>query len=75
MCTLSLNCRYHLLYNLGVQMLHDGRPLVAFDCLIESVQVYHTNPRLWLRLAECCIMAYQMVKIHLIYRSSKNLMT
>lgn len=59
-CTLSLNCRYHLLYNLGVQMLHNGRPLVAFDCLIESVQVYHTNPRLWLRLAECCIMAYQM---------------
>ena len=60
LCTLSLNCRYHLLYNLGVQMLHDGRPLVAFECLIESVQVYQSNPRLWLRLAECCIMAYQM---------------
>ena len=62
LCTLSLNCRYHLLYNLGVQMLHDGRPLVAFDCLIESVQVYQSNPRLWLRLAECCIMAHQMVR-------------
>ncbi|XP_028392789.1 CCR4-NOT transcription complex subunit 10-like [Dendronephthya gigantea] len=60
LCTLSLNCRYHLLYNLGVQMLHDGRPLLAFDCLIESVQVYQSNPRLWLRLAECCIMAYHM---------------
>lgn len=61
MCTLSVNSRHHLLYNLGVQMLHDCRPLLAFDCLIESVQVYQSNPRLWLRLAECCVLAHQMV--------------
>ncbi|XP_046842122.1 CCR4-NOT transcription complex subunit 10-like [Xenia sp. Carnegie-2017] len=60
MCTLSVNSRHHLLYNLGVQMLHDCRPLLAFDCLIESVQVYQSNPRLWLRLAECCVLAHQM---------------
>ncbi|PIK61951.1 putative CCR4-NOT transcription complex subunit 10 [Apostichopus japonicus] len=50
---------YELLYNAGIQLLHAGRPLAAFDSLIETVQVYSTNPRLWLRLAECCIAAHQ----------------
>ncbi|KAK7816853.1 hypothetical protein U0070_021650 [Myodes glareolus] len=57
MCTLLSNKRYELLYNCGIQLLHIGRPLAAFECLIEAVQVYHANPRLWLRLAECCIAA------------------
>ncbi|XP_069068085.1 CCR4-NOT transcription complex subunit 10 isoform X2 [Pleurodeles waltl] len=57
MCTLLTNKRYELLYNCGIQLLHVGRPLAAFECLIEAVQVYHSNPRLWLRLAECCIAA------------------
>ncbi|XP_064410973.1 CCR4-NOT transcription complex subunit 10 isoform X1 [Latimeria chalumnae] len=57
MCTLLTNKRYELLYNCGIQLLHLGRPLAAFECLIEAVQVYHSNPRLWLRLAECCIAA------------------
>nr|XP_037858892.1 CCR4-NOT transcription complex subunit 10 isoform X4 [Chlorocebus sabaeus] len=57
MCTLLTNKRYELLYNCGIQLLHIGRPLAAFECLIEAVQVYHANPRLWLRLAECCIAA------------------
>uniref|UniRef100_A0A0B6ZK74 CCR4-NOT transcription complex subunit 10 n=1 Tax=Arion vulgaris TaxID=1028688 RepID=A0A0B6ZK74_9EUPU len=50
---------YLLLYNLGVLQLHSKRPSAAFDCLVECVQVYHRNPRLWLRLAECCIMHYR----------------
>ncbi|XP_030637668.1 CCR4-NOT transcription complex subunit 10 [Chanos chanos] len=57
MCALLANKRYELLYNCGIQLLHIGRPLAAFECLIEAVQVYHSNPRLWLRLAECCIAA------------------
>ncbi|XP_057690435.1 CCR4-NOT transcription complex subunit 10 isoform X1 [Corythoichthys intestinalis] len=57
MCALLANKRYELLYNCGIQLLHIGRPLAAFECLIEAVQVYHSNPRLWLRLAECCISA------------------
>ncbi|XP_068260813.1 CCR4-NOT transcription complex subunit 10 isoform X2 [Nyctibius grandis] len=57
MCTLLTNKRYELLYNCGIQLLHIGRPLAAFECLIEAVQVYHSNPRLWLRIAECCIAA------------------
>ncbi|XP_065837221.1 CCR4-NOT transcription complex subunit 10-like [Oscarella lobularis] len=56
---LGLNRRYELLYNLGSQLLHCGDPVEAFDCLLEAVQVFHTNSRLWLRLAECCIRAIQ----------------
>ncbi|XP_013383566.1 CCR4-NOT transcription complex subunit 10 [Lingula anatina] len=54
---LSVSKHYELLYNMGLQLLHCGKPSAAFDCLIEVVQVYQTNPRLWLRLAECCVMA------------------
>ncbi|XP_076004653.1 CCR4-NOT transcription complex subunit 10 isoform X2 [Genypterus blacodes] len=57
MCALQANKHYELLYNCGIQLLHIGRPLAAFECLMEAVQVYHSNPRLWLRLAECCISA------------------
>uniref|UniRef100_A0A9J7Y440 CCR4-NOT transcription complex subunit 10 n=1 Tax=Cyprinus carpio carpio TaxID=630221 RepID=A0A9J7Y440_CYPCA len=45
------------LRNCYFALLHIGRPLAAFECLMEAVQVYHSNPRLWLRLAECCITA------------------
>ncbi|KAJ9588355.1 hypothetical protein L9F63_018281 [Diploptera punctata] len=57
--TLGSNKNYELMYNLGVTLLHAGRPIQAFDCLTEAVQVYHMNPRLWLRLAECCVMAHK----------------
>jgi len=59
--TLGSNKSYELMYNLGVSLLHAGRPIQAFDCLTEAVQVYHMNPRLWLRLAECCVMAHKAV--------------
>ncbi|XP_043219296.1 CCR4-NOT transcription complex subunit 10-like [Amphibalanus amphitrite] len=53
---------YELVYNAGIAFLHAGRPKQAFDCLTEAIQVYHTNPRLWLRLAECCILAHRQEK-------------
>uniref|UniRef100_A0A2R5L5U8 CCR4-NOT transcription complex subunit 10 n=1 Tax=Ornithodoros turicata TaxID=34597 RepID=A0A2R5L5U8_9ACAR len=46
---------YQLLYNLGLQNLYAGNYTSAFDCLIEAVRFYSTNPRLWLRIAECCV--------------------
>ncbi|CAK9295458.1 unnamed protein product [Gordionus sp. m RMFG-2023] len=49
--------RHELLHNLGIHLLHAKKPLPAFDCLIEIIQVYHCNPRIWLRLSECCIVA------------------
>ncbi|XP_052063394.1 CCR4-NOT transcription complex subunit 10-like [Mytilus californianus] len=54
--SIGMSRHYELLYNMGIQMLHCGKPVAAFDCLVEAVQVFRTNPRLWLRLAECCIM-------------------
>ena len=61
LAVLGVNCRHILLYNLAVQQLHAGHPLAAFDSLLEVVQVYHTNPRLWLRLAESCMAAHYKV--------------
>lgn len=60
--SLGYSRHYELLYNAGLALLHAGCPRRAFDCLIEAIQVYHTNPRLWLRLAECCIMTYRQEK-------------
>lgn len=58
MSVLGVNCRHILLYNLGLQQLYGGQPLAAFDSLLEVVQVFHGNPRLWLRLAEACIASH-----------------
>ena len=63
---LGVNCRHVLLYNLGLQQLFAGHPLAAFDSLLEVVQVYHANPRLWLRLAEACIAVH--IKVCIICR-------
>lgn len=52
------------MFNLGINLLHARKPEEAFDCLIEAVQTYHMNPRLWLRLAECCIMTHKKVNRH-----------
>ncbi|XP_052230090.1 CCR4-NOT transcription complex subunit 10-like isoform X2 [Dreissena polymorpha] len=56
---LGMSRHFELMYNMGIQLLHCGKALPAFECLIEAVQIYHINPHLWLRLAECCIMAYR----------------
>ena len=58
---LGMNCRHIILYNLGLQQLYGGQPLAAFDSFLIPVQVYHANPRLWLRLAEACIAAHAQV--------------
>ncbi|XP_037088706.1 CCR4-NOT transcription complex subunit 10-B-like [Pollicipes pollicipes] len=57
--TIGGSRHYEIVYNMGLASLHAGRPKRAFDCLTEAIQVYHTNPRLWLRLAECCVMAHR----------------
>ncbi|GAB0100625.1 CCR4-NOT transcription complex subunit 10 [Sergentomyia squamirostris] len=48
-----------ILYNLGVSLLHLQRPKEAFECLIVPLNYHHNNPRLWLRIAEACIMLHQ----------------
>lgn len=56
---LGSNHNLEIKYNLGLALLHCGEPSEAFDLLVDAVRVYHMNPRLWLRVAECCIMVYK----------------
>ncbi|XP_031625291.1 CCR4-NOT transcription complex subunit 10 [Contarinia nasturtii] len=48
-----------ILYNLGIAMLHLQRPKEAFECFLVPLNYYHNNPKLWLRLAEACIMVHK----------------
>lgn len=51
--------RQDILYNLGISLLYLQRPKDAFDCLLVPLNIYHKNPKLWLRLAEACIMVHK----------------
>lgn len=51
--------RTEILYNLGLALLHLERPKHAFECFLVPLQSYQNNPRLWLRLAESCIMVHR----------------
>lgn len=63
---LGRNKHYELMYSLGVSFLYTGQALKAFDCFIEAVQQLHNNSRLWLRMAECCIVCHKPVSILLV---------
>ncbi|TPP64930.1 hypothetical protein FGIG_01746 [Fasciola gigantica] len=51
----SLSAHHTLLHNFGLQLLFVRKPSVAFATLLQLVHTYPRNPRLWFRLAECCI--------------------
>ncbi|XP_026830307.1 CCR4-NOT transcription complex subunit 10 isoform X3 [Ooceraea biroi] len=53
------NKHYELMYSLGVSLLHAGQISKAFDCFTEAAQRLHNNPKLWLRMAECCIYSHK----------------
>lgn len=69
---MSASRRPHILYNLGISMLHLERPQEAFDCLLVPLNYHHNNPRLWLRVAEACIM---MHRINVKNETNHNLLT
>lgn len=46
-------------YNCGVQYLSCGKPIPAARCFIKASLVFYNRPLLWLRLAECCLMALE----------------
>lgn len=50
-----LDRRAEMSYNAGLQMLMCDRPVCAYKCFEQCVSVFRTWPRLWLRIAECCI--------------------
>ncbi|XP_011202640.2 CCR4-NOT transcription complex subunit 10 [Bactrocera dorsalis] len=49
-----------ILYNLGIAMLHLRRPKEAYNCFFVPLKSYHSNPRLWFRISEACIMDHEM---------------
>lgn len=49
-----------ILFNLGLSKLYLKKPKEAFDCLLLSLRIYNNNPRLWLRVAEACIMHHKL---------------
>ncbi|XP_048509069.1 CCR4-NOT transcription complex subunit 10 isoform X2 [Athalia rosae] len=57
--TIGGNRHYELMYSLGVSLLHAGRAAQAFECFTEAAQQLHNSPRLWLRMAECCIYCHK----------------
>lgn len=57
--TLGGNKHYELMYSLGVSKLHAGKISIAFECFTEAAQMLHNNPKVWLRMAECCIYNYK----------------
>lgn len=60
---LGKNKHYEIMYSLGVSLLYSGQATKAFDCFIEAAQQLHNNPRLWLRMAECCILCHNSVSL------------
>lgn len=61
--TLGSNKHYELMYSLGVSLLYAGQASKAFDCFTEAAQRFHNHPKLWLRMAECCIFCYKQVNL------------
>jgi len=50
-----LDRRAEIAYNAGLQLLMVEQPSRAYACFEQCAPVFRTWPRLWIRLAECCI--------------------
>ncbi|KAK9282014.1 hypothetical protein L1049_004925 [Liquidambar formosana] len=48
-----------IVYNCGLQYLACGRPTVAARCFQKASLILHSRPLLWLRMAECCLLALE----------------
>lgn len=57
--TFSQDNSFHMVYNCGVQYLACGKPILAARCFQKASLVFYNWPLLWLRLAECCLMALE----------------
>ncbi|XP_058107312.1 uncharacterized protein LOC131250930 isoform X2 [Magnolia sinica] len=48
-----------IVYNCGLQYLSCGKPIIAARCFHKAGPVFYNRPLLWLRLAECCLLALE----------------
>ncbi|XP_057968506.1 uncharacterized protein LOC131157997 [Malania oleifera] len=49
-----------IIYNCGIQYLACGKPILAARCFQKASMIFFNRPLLWLRVAECCLMAHEM---------------
>ena len=54
-----LDRRAEITFNVGLQFLLTGRSSQASKCFEQCVPVFRNWPRLWIRIAECCIELYR----------------
>ncbi|XP_075517684.1 uncharacterized protein LOC142552008 [Primulina tabacum] len=57
--TLSQDKSLLITYNCGVCSLTCGRPFHAARCFQTASLIFYNQPLLWLRIAECCLMALE----------------
>ncbi|KAF9615214.1 hypothetical protein IFM89_022476 [Coptis chinensis] len=48
-----------IVYNCGLQYLICGRPIIAARCFQKAGLLFYNRPLLWLRIAECCLLALE----------------
>lgn len=51
-----------ILYNNGIQFLHQQKYVVAFRCFYQVSKCYTNRPKVWLRMGECCLAVYAQEK-------------
>ncbi|XWS17105.1 hypothetical protein CRYUN_Cryun33cG0039300 [Craigia yunnanensis] len=57
--TFSQDKSLFITYNCGLQYLACGKPILAARCFQKASLIFYKRPLLWLRLAECCLMAVE----------------
>ncbi|TYH12425.1 hypothetical protein ES288_A06G066100v1 [Gossypium darwinii] len=57
--TFSQDKSLFITYNCGLQYLACGKPILAARCFQKASSIFYKRPHLWLRLAECCLMAVE----------------
>lgn len=57
--TFSQDNSLRITYNCGVQYLACGKPILAARCFHKASLVFNRRPLLWLRIAECCLVALE----------------
>lgn len=57
--TFSQDKSLEIIYNCGVQYLACGKPILAARCFHKASLIFCRRPLLWLRIAECCLVAVE----------------
>ncbi|VDN21724.1 unnamed protein product [Gongylonema pulchrum] len=65
--TIPKNC---LIYHVALTQLHSGHAQTAFQLFLVILRLYPKQPRIWLRIAECCIQALTKVCLFILHISS-----